>query len=625
MSNIEQQDYFLKNYIAKLLGMIAGREFPHCYEGFIRLILENLEKSQNAQSIDTFLRIISNVINECDDRAAVITGNVLPVILNVFKSSKENQKNRESCLKIMCQLLNKLSYADGTDPEMISRNLDQNSLIDECLGLFSTILITNPKMLFDIKKYTIRILDILVRDMPIYSSKFYSQLIEPSWRLIVLELSLYSDSVVFGKKIQYEEEEEYKMEDENHVYTRGYESDDEDEKYGIEGLMIELIDFAVDLLKRRNVMEGLKNVLLTFLLCIKGYCLMPYQSILLWKNDPNLYITEEYDDENINSVRSKSLTLLKEIAKEMDDEALLKFLQIIISEFTEGTKIENYSEVIKLDDYNYLTPYFEKMNTDVNYIYRRHEANLLILGTLAEDLVLLRDKNRISTQEIEHLIKFIFSVIANPTKETNILVGRALWCISRLLSLIKNDETILKAVFEGVSIALCHPASDLSVSLVAAQCLTNISEKLVNKNFDNDYILNNYARLIKLLQETSEETLLIPIETVAALTKINPEKGMVVPLNYSKLIVELYSQFYNHPVVAGKLLELIKLWCKDNRSAKVLISLFIPFAIIAFDEFFKSLGKVDKAFEEIKRTVMTEHNDGGLDVKTSLEIIPVRY
>ncbi len=111
--------------------------------------------------IDTYLRIITCVLNECDDRCAIITGDMLPVIMNVFKSSKENQKNREKCLKIISQLINKLSYADGTDPELIARNLDSNELIEQCLSLFSTILVSNPKFLFDIKKYTIRVIIII--------------------------------------------------------------------------------------------------------------------------------------------------------------------------------------------------------------------------------------------------------------------------------------------------------------------------------------------------------------------------------------------------------------------------------------------------------------------------------
>src|SRR5689334_12674204 len=113
----------MKNFVAKMLGVIAAKEFPNCYEGFIKVMLDNLQNATDAETIDTFLRIFINVLNECDDRCAVITGEILPVIINVFKNSSENQKNREKCLKIITQLLNKLSYADGTDPDLISKNL----------------------------------------------------------------------------------------------------------------------------------------------------------------------------------------------------------------------------------------------------------------------------------------------------------------------------------------------------------------------------------------------------------------------------------------------------------------------------------------------------------------------
>jgi hypothetical protein len=157
MSNINIQDYYLKNFIAKMLGVIAAKEFPHCYEGFIKVILDNLANTSDDVMIDTFLRVLICVLNECDDRCAIITGEMLPVIMNVFKSSKENQKNREKCLNIISMLLNKLSYADSTDPELIARNLDTNEMLDQCLGLFTSILVSNPKFLFDIKKFTIRV------------------------------------------------------------------------------------------------------------------------------------------------------------------------------------------------------------------------------------------------------------------------------------------------------------------------------------------------------------------------------------------------------------------------------------------------------------------------------------
>ena len=134
--------------------------------------LSNLISKQDENQIDTILRIFISVLKNCDDRCAIITYEVLPVIINIFKSSKNNQKNREKCLILISYLLNKLSYADGNDMDLLSKSLDTNALMENSISLFTSILVSNPKLLLDIKKYTIRILDILVRDMPIYSSKW---------------------------------------------------------------------------------------------------------------------------------------------------------------------------------------------------------------------------------------------------------------------------------------------------------------------------------------------------------------------------------------------------------------------------------------------------------------------
>ena len=352
LTNISNEDYFIKNFISKTLGFIAGKEFPNCYESFIKILLnklnENKEGKINENEIDTILRIFINVLKECDDTCSIITGEVLPVIINIFKISKNNQKNREKCLIIISLLLNKLSFADGNDFDLLSKALDSNCLMENSISLFTSILISNPKMLLDIKKWTIRILDIMIRDMPIYSSKFFNILIEPTWRLLVLELSLYGNNIVFNKEIEYTDEEEITMEEENHIYEHGYESDDDEEINGMEGLIIELIDFTIDLLKRNSVIDSLRPVLFTFLLCIKGYLLMPYNSILLWKNNPNLYISEEYDEENINSIRNKTLGLIREISKEIEDDALINFVHLLIDEVTNGINLDNYKEVIKL-------------------------------------------------------------------------------------------------------------------------------------------------------------------------------------------------------------------------------------------------------------------------------------
>ena len=627
LSNLSSQDYYLKNFLAKILGFIAAKEFPNCYDSFIKILLSKLNENSpsniNENEIDTILRILMCVLKQCDDSCAVITCDVLPVIINIFKLSRYNQKSREKCLIIISLLLNKLSYADGNDPDLLTKSLDTHSLMDNSISLFTSILVSNPKMLLDIKKWTIRILDILVRDMPIYSSKFFNLLIEPTWRLIVLELSLYGDSVIFNKEIEYNENEEITMEEENHIYEHGYESDDDEEELGMHGLIIELIDFAIDLLKRNSVIEALKPALYTFLLCIKGYLLMPHNSIMLWKNDPNLYISEEYDEENVNSVRNKTLGLIREISKEIDDDSLVNFIHLIINELTTGINIDNYKEVIKLDDYNLIVPYLDKLNNNTVYLQTRQESNLLILGTLSDDLLGLKEKQIITLEEVEQLINFLLTIISSPEKETSILVGRAVWCLSKLLCLVRNDTDMLKKIVNSVSLTMCHSKSDLSIQLVSAQCISIICQRLIStkKTIDSEYITNDFDKLIELFDKVNEDTIFIPIENLLFLSKLNKEKALYVPMKHLNPILKIYSSNFNDPYIGSKLLELIKIWCEDKSSASIILEKFIPIAIKVFEDFYKNnLGEVNSNFEMVKKTVMTEHSNP--DINTSSEMLP---
>ena len=617
LDKINTSDYFLKNFIAKVLGYIGAKEFPNCYESFIKILINKLNdliSKQDENQIDTILRIFISVLKNCDDRCAIITYEVLPVIINIFKSSKNNQKNREKCLIIISFLLNKLSYADGNDMDLLSKSLDTNALMENSISLFTSILVSNPKMLLDIKKYTIRILDILVRDMPIYSSKFFNLLIEPTWRLIVLELNLYCNSIVFNKEIEYTEEEEITIEEENHIYEHGYESDDDEETSGMEGLIMELIDFTVDLLKRNSVIDALRPALFTFLLCIKGYLLLPHNSIVLWKDNSNLYISEEYDEENINSVRSKTLGLIREISKEIEDDALINFIRLLIDELMKGINLDSYKEVIKLDDYNLVKPYLEKLNKDPLYIQMRQESNLLILGNISDDLFRLKESQLFTKKETDNLINFLINLIKNVEKENSILIGRTIWCLSKLLCLVRNDIDYLTKIFESVSQTLISPKSDLSIQLVSAQCISIICQRLISqkKEIQSKYITKNYDALILILNKVNEDTRFIPIENLLYLTKLSKENALYIPLHHLTPVLKIYAENFNDNFVGPKILELIKIWCEDKRSAHCLIDKFIPIAIKVFEDFYRNnIGKTD---------VMTEHSNP--DIKTSSDMLP---
>lgn len=189
--------------------------------------------------------------------------------------------------------------------------------------------------------------------------------------------------------------------------------------------------------------------------------------------------------------------------------------------------------------------------------------------------------------------------------------------------MFRDNIDILFKVFEGISLCLVTH-KDLSVSLVATQTLIDIGEKLIKNQYNDLELLNKVIyRLIDLIDLTSEDTISIPIECLTIISKLNKEAALTVPLKASKKIIALYSNHYNHPIIGSKLLQIIRLWCEDERCSKLMIHLFIPFVVNVFDDFFKSLkGSGNNNFEEIKKTVITEHG-GDIDVKTNLDMLPV--
>ena len=85
--------------------------------------------------------------------------------------------------------------------------------------------------------------------------------------------------------------------------------------------------------------------------------------------------------------------------------------------------------------------------------------------------------------------------------------------------------------------------------------------------------------------------------------------------------MKIYAENFNDTYVGPKILELIKIWCEDKKSAHCLIDKFIPIAIKVFEDFYKkNIGKTDEEFEEVKNTVMTEHSNP--DIKTSSDMLP---
>lgn len=473
--------------------------------------------------------------------------------------------------------------------------------------------------------------------MPLFSKRFYPILIESSWKALINLLPIFIHNNTFGLEIDFSYEENQTIKQENHNYSRGYESENEDEKYGLEGLIMELLTYLTYLFENDKNKKKFKSEYFIFLLCIKNFCILSNQTILTWRQDKNLFVEEEYQEENNDSLRNQANNLIKKITKSLDSETLLNFIKIIIAELQGGLHQNVYNDLLKLENFNNMQILlFDRVNNnEENIIYKIFEGNLYIIGGLAENLLHLKNKEKISADDIKEIMKFLYNLINTPNKQNDLIIGRSIWCIGKLTDIFKTDIVILSDIFEFITFCLNKVDYDLSVRLIATKVLSKVSENiklLLNNNdniaskneFDSKLLLENYDSIINLLNITSEENFIILIEALITLAKLNIKKSAYIPLNKNSLtrFVKTFLLYYNHPIIGIKILELMNIWVCEVEVEKVILRLSLSLSIPVFDEIFKN--DFDKIYSDIRSSINFQISlEANLDYEPNLNILEV--
>lgn len=584
-------NYFLKNYIAKLIGIIVSKEYPNCND-LLNVIIQNLALATSKEIVDMLLRILLSILTECDDRIGVVSRDVIPVVLQVFANSIHNQKNREKCLLVLWNLCMKLSHAEGTDDELLCNTLGANHNLSHSLVVFRTVLSTHPNMLFDLKRMTIKIIDLLMTDMPQYYSNNTKESIEYCFNTLINSLLFYTEECVLRHSLTYSQKEKTVMETEGHLYTRGYESDNENdnEKYGLEGLIGELLNLMCDSLSNSHAVEFLQKYFYHLMLIIKCYSLLSYSLVDLWARDVNEYIVEEMDYDELTedkplTIRYQCVQLLKSMASMIEPKSLLSFIKIVINELVQGINSSVYSDIVLISQYPEVLKKYYNIISDKDMVILINEANLLILGSLSEEIGLLIKDELISRNDMAMFINGLFTLISNAnagsneSNLSNITIGRAIWCIKQLLVNVFSDDLVfLKEAIQKVILMLIEhkKKADIGTQLIYCQTLFTLASLLKHDELylENDILTQISNRLLALLKNTFNETMAIPLQTITALSLINEPLSKYIQSNYYKEILQLYLSNFNNPNV-DCFVTLFKAWSNSTSTINSLFTEFI--------------------------------------------------
>ena len=106
-----------------------------------------------------------------------------------------------------------------------------------------------------------------------YSRDCINMILKPAWKLLNFHLPVFTE--VLGYNISIKDlvgsEGEEEIVDE---YVHGYESEDEEETYGVEGMTLQLIELLTTLVARPNVQEVIKMGILPLITTISSFMIL---------------------------------------------------------------------------------------------------------------------------------------------------------------------------------------------------------------------------------------------------------------------------------------------------------------------------------------------------------------
>jgi hypothetical protein len=299
---------------------------------------------------------------------------------------------------------------------------------------------SNPKVHFDIKKNALKCLTIIFRDMVNYSRESISIVLQPAWKLLNVNLSVYTETVGYGKSLEYSEQEKETFSAEELSLLSNYriESEPEDEETGIIGMTMHLIELLTSLANKGVIRSLIQSGMVPLMTSVASY-------MILSKEQENEQITDQSQFINVNneivyvhSVRNYCKDFISQIIENFDDDAVEAILFVaekflLSMEESKEPSVEANFDDIDVMQYTYNSP-------SKDYGLKKREVALYILGSLSDDIVKYRDRKGASNFSLINL----FGSIALPDLKNdnipNILKGRAMWCATQLSSLMADKD-----------------------------------------------------------------------------------------------------------------------------------------------------------------------------------------
>lgn len=371
----------------------------------------------------------------------------------------------------------------------------------------------------------------LVMNFPKLVLAEFSVILSPLWQTFVSCLEVYESACVQGLQDSFSEL-----------------ADSDGNEQSLESFSVQLLELLLTIVGHPRYSKVTENHLGNLAYHSIGFMQMTSEQVEAWSSDPNEFVADE--DDVICSCRVSGILLLEELVTTYEMVAVQSIVQSVERRISEAAQLRAVGR------------------TDW---WKVREAAILAVGTISESII---EVNTASVFNVEGFLDNILLEDLNPAgMECSFLYGRALWVAAKLSSVIdaRRCEQFLNAAIGGLGPSIPAPIK-VSACRALLELLPMSQIQVLRTRMET--VL---TALCTLMQEASDETLHLALETLQAAIKADPQTSWAMESKLSPLVLNVWRHYISDPFVSIDAMEVLEALKDTPGCLEPLVSRVLPF------------------------------------------------
>ncbi|KAL2542771.1 ARM repeat superfamily protein [Abeliophyllum distichum] len=520
--------------VSVAVASIAQYDWPDNWPELMPFLISLIHDQTKKNAVHGALRCLALLSSDMDDK---LVPKIVPVLfpcLHAIVSSPHNYDKylRSKAVSIVYNCTSMLGVMSGVYKTETSALI--LPMLQPWMDQFSSIL-NHPVPSEDPDDWSIRMevlkcLHQFIQNFPGLAETQFIVIVGPLWQTFVSSLEVYERSSIEGAE---------------DPYDGSYDSDGAEKS--LESFVIQLFEFLLTIVGSPKFVKVVVNNVKELVYYTIGFLQMTEQQVHIWSLDANQYVADE--DDNTYSCRVSGALLLEEVISSCGSEgieAVIDSAKRRISESQQG-----------------------KDSGSPGW-WRLREATFFALASVSEQLL----QAEVSALDIGNILEQILTEdMATGVHEFPFLYARLFSSVAKFSSVINHrvTEHFLYAAIKSLGMDVPPP-----VKVGACRALSRLLPD-ADTGILHSHVLDLFSSLTELLNNASDETMHLVLETLQAAVKAGHEFSASVEPIISPIMLNMWASHVSDPFISIDALEVLEAIKNAPGCIHALVSRVIPY------------------------------------------------